>query len=249
MRLFGLIGYPLGHSFSEGYFKEKFEKEHITDCEYRNFPVESIEKIHNVLDDNPQLKGLNVTIPYKRKIIPFLDELYPPANEIGAVNTIKIETSPAKPDKILKGYNTDVHGFKTSLKSVLNNNIDNALILGTGGAALAVEYALADMGISSRKVSRNSSENYLSYEQLDKKIMSDYLLLINTTPLGTYPDVNAAPDIPYNLIGRSHILFDLVYNPSETLFMKKGKENGARVKNGYDMLVGQAEKAWEIWNE
>mgnify|MGYP006298815129 CR=1 FL=1 len=248
MRLFGLIGYPLGHSFSAGYFKEKFEKEQIGDCEYRNFPIESIEKIHAVLDENPQLMGLNVTIPYKRKIIPFLNELYPPANEIGAVNTIKIETTEGIPGKILKGYNTDVYGFKTSLKSVLKENIDKALILGTGGAALAVEHALAEMGISSRKVSRNSSENFLGYEQLDEKIMKDYLLIINTTPLGTYPDFNTAPGIPYNFLGSSHILFDLVYNPSETLFMKKGKENGARVKNGYDMLVAQAEKAWEIWN-
>lgn len=248
MRLFGLIGYPLGHSFSETYFRDKFRKENINDCEYRNFPIRSVKEILDILEENPWLEGLNVTIPYKKQIIPFIDDLYSPAKEIGAVNTIKIESTPGSPVQVLKGYNTDIHGFITSLQEVLHDDVDKALILGSGGAAAAVNYALTDMGISSQIVSRKFSGNNLSYEDLDEKIMKEHLLLVNTTPLGTYPEINEAPDIPYNHIGSSHILFDLVYNPSETLFMKRGKERGASVKNGYDMLVGQAEKSWDIWN-
>ena len=249
MRLFGLIGYPLGHSFSEGYFRDKFIKENITDCEYRNFPIRSVKEIRIILKENPQLEGLNVTIPYKKQIIPFIDNLFSPAEEIGAVNTIKIETTPGSPVQLLKGYNTDIHGFITSLQDVLHDGVDKALIMGSGGAAAAVKYALSNMGISTQIVSRKFSENTLSYDELDEKIMNEHLLLVNTSPLGTYPEIHKAPDIPYNHIGSSHILYDLVYNPSETLFMKKGKEQGASVKNGYDMLVSQAEKSWEIWNK
>ncbi|MFW5819891.1 MAG: shikimate dehydrogenase family protein [Bacteroidota bacterium] len=248
MKLYGLIGFPLGHSFSEKYFREKFLKENITDCEYRNFPVQSINDFRKILTENPHLRGFNVTIPYKKQIIPFLDELLSPAKEIGAVNTVKIETYRNGKALKLKGYNTDVFGFKTSLKEVLHKEIKKALIFGTGGAAVAVEYALASMGISSRMVSRKYSEKHLSYLDLNDEILKEYLLLVNTTPLGTYPEINTAPDIPYQFIGSSHILFDLVYNPSETLFMKKGKKQGAKVKNGHDMLVNQAEKVWEIWN-
>ncbi len=248
MKTYGLIGYPLGHSFSAGYFREKFRKENIRDCEYRNFPLKSVEDVLEIITDYPNLKGLNVTIPYKKLIIPFLDEVYAPAKEIGAVNTVKIDSFPGKPGRILKGYNTDVHGFLVSVQKVLNPDIQKALILGTGGAYAAVKYALENIGLTVQAVSRKPLAGDLNYPDLNEKILAPHTLIVNTTPLGTYPDVDKAPDIPYDFLNDTHVLYDLVYNPAETLFMKKGKRQGAAVKNGYDMLVGQAEKAWEIWN-
>jgi shikimate dehydrogenase len=249
MRLFGLIGFPLGHSFSSGYFAKKFERENITNTDYVNFPIETIEELPEVLMRNRDLTGLNVTIPYKEQVIPFLSELDEEAEKIGAVNTIKILRDPDNTRIHTKGYNTDVYGFSVSLKEILHKEVKKALVLGTGGASKAILFSLESMGISISVVSRNPGEGQLSYNDLDEKIISEHLLIVNTSPVGTYPEVNRAPDIPYEFLGSSHILHDLVYNPEETLFMKKGKERGARVKNGYQMLVEQAEKSWEIWNQ
>lgn len=249
MKLFGLIGFPLGHSFSSGYFAKKFKKENISDCDYVNFPIETIEELPEVLMRNRNLIGMNVTIPYKEQVIPFLSELDEEAAKIGAVNTIKISRDPDNTRIHTKGYNTDVYGFSVSLKEIFHQDVKKALVLGTGGASKAILYSLESMGISISVVSRDPGEGQLAYGDLNKEIMQEHLLIVNTSPVGTYPEINRAPDIPYEFIGSSHILHDLVYNPEETLFMKKGKERGARVKNGYQMLVEQAEKSWEIWNQ
>lgn len=247
MRKFGLIGYPLSHSFSKKYFTNKFEKEGITDAVYELFPIESIEDLPQLLQDQPDLAGLNVTIPYKEKVIPYLHELDQKADAIGAVNTIKIN------DGKLKGYNTDYHGFKDSLIKFIGPNPipERALILGTGGASKAVKAALEDLNISFRFVSRNTSENQLTYEELSSSphhfITSS--LIINTTPLGMSPNVEGLPNLPYEYLTESHFLYDLVYNPMKTAFMQKGIEAKCWVKNGLEMLHGQAEKAWEIWNQ
>lgn len=238
---FGLIGYPLSHSFSKGYFSEKFQKENITDCNYAVFPLEKIEDFVELCNDRSNLVGLNVTIPYKEKIIPFLDELNEEANQIGAVNTIKFVNG----KKI--GYNTDCYGFEMSLKPLLKPHHTSALILGNGGASKAVEYVLQKLGIQFQYVSRKKSEKAISYDDVDALIINHSTLIINSTPIGMYPNVNAAPDIPYNAITEKHLLYDLIYNPEETLFLKKGKENGAQTKNGLEMLYLQAERSWEIW--
>jgi shikimate dehydrogenase len=246
MKIYGLIGYPLGHSFSAGYFKEKFNRENINNCIYRNFPIESAGMLPDIISATPELVGLNVTIPHKQKVIPFLDEIFSPARNINAVNTIKIDR--VGEDIFLKGYNTDIHGFWSSIENHLPDGLENALILGSGGASAAVKYALENHGINTIVVSRNPSADSLSYSQLDRRILESNRLIVNTTPLGTYPDTEEAPEIPYRFLSSSHLLYDLVYNPAETHFMKLGSENGAKVKNGYEMLVNQAEKSWEIWN-
>jgi len=244
MKQFGLIGFPLTHSFSKGYFSEKFLREHISDCSYENFPIESVKRIRNILESNRQLKGLNVTIPYKEQVIPFLHSVDEAALKVGAVNTIKVMDAGGVVH--LKGFNTDVYGFTESLKEYLIRPVTAALILGTGGASKAVAYALKTMGIGHRLVSRK--QGYVNYEKLDKSLISGVQLIVNTTPLGMYPDVDSAPPIPYNFLTSEHILYDLVYNPEETLFLTKGKERGALCINGLRMLHLQAEKAWEIWN-
>lgn len=244
MRKFGLIGYPLGHSFSKKYFTTKFENEKI-DARYDLYELDKLEKFEN-LKHSSDLYGLNVTIPYKEKIIGFVDELDDTAKKIGAVNVIKFIRTESQLK--LKGYNSDAVGFEKSLQPLLKSHHSKALILGTGGASKAVKYVLDNLGISSVFVSRNPSENMLSYQQIDKKILNDYKLIINASPVGTFPNVNQCPDIPYQFLDSSHVLYDLVYNPAETLFMKKGKERGATVCNGEAMLIGQAEAAWEIWN-
>ncbi len=244
MRKFGLIGYPLGHSFSKKYFTTKFENEKI-DARYDLYELDKLEKFEN-LKHSSDLYGLNVTIPYKEKIIGFVDELDDTAKKIGAVNVIKFIRTESR--LILKGYNSDAVGFEKSLQPLLKSHYSKALILGTGGASKAVKYVLDNMGISSVFVSRRPSENMLSYQQIDKNILNDFKLIINASPVGTFPNVNQCPDIPYQFLDSSHILYDLVYNPAETLFMKRGKERGATVCNGEAMLIGQAEAAWEIWN-
>ena len=244
----GLIGYPLGHSFSAGYFKNKFETEKIEGYSYQNFEISTIDLFPKIISDNPELLGLNVTIPYKEAVIPFLDELSPEAAAIGAVNTIKIirKNGTIK----LKGFNTDCHGFKESLKPFLASNHYNALILGTGGAAKAVEYILKEIGIEVMYVSRNASKkNEISYEVLNEIAMKRFPLIINSTPLGMFPKTEVCPDIPYEYLDKNNLLFDLIYNPEETLFLKKGREKGAITLNGLQMLKLQAEKAWEIWTE
>lgn len=243
MNLYGLIGHPLSHSFSKKYFTEKFEKENITDSKYELFDIDHINKLKSVLEENSNLKGLNVTIPYKEDVIPFLTKLSAEAKEIGAVNTIKIDGN------ILIGHNTDYFGFKQSLKPFIEINHERALILGTGGASKAVAYALKSININCLFVSRNpKNENEISYDEVNKYVIKHHQIIVNTTPVGTFPNVNEKPLIDYDAITSNHLLYDLVYNPTETIFLKKGKEKGAITINGYQMLQLQAEKAWEIWS-
>ncbi len=240
MRTYGLIGYPLTHSFSPGYFKLKFEKEGILNSEYKAFELEVIDDLEELIS-NHSPRGLNVTIPYKKAVIDFLDELSPEAKRIGAVNTIKIDGD------LRIGYNTDIYGFQESLERFIGDEKpEDALVLGTGGAAQAIQYVLEELDICYHNVSRRSG--YLNYGDLDEPMMKKHQLIINTTPLGTYPNTLAFPDIPYEYLSKDHFLYDLVYNPAATEFMKRGKSADARVKNGLDMLYLQAEKSWDIWN-
>jgi len=242
MLLYGLIGYPLTHSFSKNYFTEKFKREGIDNCRYENFQLVSIDNLPKVLVENPNLAGLNVTIPHKESVLQFINESSETVKEIGACNCIRIT------DEGLAGYNTDVVGFEKSLSEKLGSHHRKALILGTGGAAKAVEYVLGRMGINYKCVSRQASATNLSYDQLDKFLIQEYELIINTTPVGMYPNISEAPPIPYGGIGQKHFLFDLIYNPVKTLFLKKGEDRGAVIQNGYDMLIYQAEESWNIWN-
>lgn len=249
MDCYGLIGFPLTHSFSAQFFTEKFRLENI-DAEYLNFEIEDILEIRRVILFNQYLRGLNVTIPYKEKVIPFLHKLSPDAEKIGAVNTIKIDR--VKGDMYfyeLTGYNTDYIGFKNSLSPLIKPEVHKkALILGTGGASKAIAYALTSMDIEWICVSRKKGEGLISYDELTSDIMSESKLVINTTPLGTYPDIENCPSIPYSLLTEEHLLYDLVYNPEETLFLRNGQKHGAGIKNGKEMLVLQALEAWRIWN-
>jgi shikimate dehydrogenase len=243
----GLIGYPLTHSFSAKYFAEKFEKEGIEGYTYENFEIPKIEDFTEIIENNPDIVGLNVTIPFKEQIIPFLDELDDEAREIGAVNTIKV----IRKDGVvkLKGYNTDIYGFRETLKPLLKMHHYKALILGTGGAAKAVEYVLKKIGLDILYVSRNpKSENEKRYEELNDIAVNNFPVIINSTPLGMYPKIDVCPSLPYDYLTKDNLLYDLIYNPSETLFMKKGAEKGAITQNGLEMLKLQAQKAWEIWN-
>lgn len=242
MRLFGLLGYPLSHSFSQKYFTDKFEKEGLADCRYELFSIKSIDELRNVLDRHPDLCGLNVTIPYKEQVLSSLQETDDSVAQIKACNCIDIKNGK------LKGYNTDATGFERSLLALLRPHHTRALILGTGGAAKAIEFVLNKLGIAYTYVSRKPSAGTYSYEQLTAGILAACTLIINTTPLGMYPAVSEAPPIPYGSLTADHYLFDLVYNPEKTLFLKKGEERGAAIKNGYEMLVIQAEESWKIWN-
>jgi shikimate dehydrogenase len=242
MRHFGLIGFPLSHSFSKGYFAAKFEKEGITDAVYDTYPIPEIGEFPNLTQKIEGLVGLNVTIPYKEQVIPFLDELHPAAAAMGAVNTILFKNGKSK------GFNTDVYGFQKSLEPLLKAHHTHALVLGTGGASKAVVYALNELGISWKYVSRTGNETQLSYQDLTPEIIAQHTLIINTSPVGMYPNVSDCPEIPYDAIGSQHLLYDLVYNPAETLFLTKGKAQGAEIKNGLEMLHLQAERAWEIWS-
>ncbi len=245
MNLYGLIGYPLSHSFSKKYFTEKFARENIADAKYELFEIETIELLENVLKTHiEELKGFNITIPHKETIIPFLDEIDDAASRIGAINVVKVLSNGK-----LKGFNSDYYGFLQSLKKMVVNLANKkALILGTGGASKAVKAALVDSNVSYQCVSRKPNKTTLSYDELTPDIIANYQIIINTTPLGMFPHVDKSPDLPYEAINSSHYLFDLVYNPLETKFMKLGKERGAKVKNGLEMLELQAEKAWEIWS-
>lgn len=246
MRRYGLIGYPLTHSFSKRFFTEKFENEKINST-YENFEIDAISRFPEVVKNNSELAGLNVTIPYKEQVIPFLDELNDSAREIGAVNTVKITRSDAGIH--LKGFNTDTFGFETSLKPLLKPQHKKALILGTGGASKALKYVLKKLGIEYISASiEELKENEIRYEQIDEGMMAERLLIINATPLGTYPKTETSAPIPYEFITAKHLLFDLVYNPETTQFMAKGKARGATTKNGYEMLLQQALKSYEIWN-
>ena len=247
MRLYGLIGYPLSHSFSAAYFARKFAVENIVDSDYRLFPITDISEVKDLLASNPGLLGFNVTIPHKIAVLPYLQQLSAEAEAVGAVNCVKIERSGL--DVKLTGYNTDIYGFSESLLPFLKPHYKRALVLGTGGAAKAVCYTLQQLGITFSMVSRNAGESsILSYQQLSREIVSEHQLIINTSPAGMYPNTDTCPEIPYQHVSPGHVLFDLVYNPTETLFMKKGLAAGADVTNGLRMLELQAEKSWEIWN-
>jgi shikimate dehydrogenase len=243
LKQYGLIGFPLTHSFARSYFAEKFKREQVSNCTYENFPLASIEEFPSLLKSQPGLEGLNVTIPYKESVIGYLDQLDGMATDIGAVNTIKIEGGK------LVGYNTDVYGFTQSILPLLEQYHMRALILGTGGSSKAVAHGLKKMGLDVQFVSRHPEfSNELSYSDLDGDTIREYKVIINCTPLGMYPSVDDSPPIPYEYLTPSHLLFDLIYNPEETVFLKRGKEKGAKTSNGLEMLRLQAEQSWKIWN-
>jgi shikimate dehydrogenase len=245
MRKFGLIGFPLSHSFSKKYFTEKFQELGIAeDNQYELYSIEKVEELKKILIENPELAGLNITIPHKLNILPLLHEIDDAAQRIGAVNVIKILEN-----NKLKGYNSDYYGFKKSLEAFLGGKKNiKALVLGNGGASKAVVVALQDMGIEYKLVSRRKEGEVISYYKAND-LLGSHHLVINCTPLGTYPAINECPDLDYDVLTNKHYFHDLIYNPGETLFMRKAKDNGANTKNGYDMLVFQAEKSWEIWNK
>jgi len=248
MRLFGLIGLPLSHSFSAQYFAEKFARENIADATYRLFPLDNLEVIPNLLKQQIDLQGFNVTIPYKVAILPYLNHISDEAAAIGAVNCVKIERIGSS--VTLTGFNTDIYGFRESLLPLLNPSHTKALVLGTGGAAKAVCFVLGQLGIDFISISRKKKlKSDLSYADITEEVIRNHKLIINTTPLGMFPEVLNCPDIPYQHISGSHILYDLIYNPAETEFLKRGKDAGALTCNGLQMLVLQAEKSWEIWNK
>lgn len=246
MKKYGLIGYPLKHSFSYKFFGEKFKNEKI-DAEYINYELEDINTFPSLIAENSSLSGLNVTIPYKERIIQFLDDMDDTARAIGAVNVIKIIRSEGK--IILKGYNSDFIGFQNSIQLMIDPSIHRkALILGTGGASKAVEYGLRTLGLDTKYVSRRSSDGILNYTDLTPEILSEYKVIVNASPVGTFPNVDECPNIPYEYLGESHLLYDLVYNPPITKFLELGTTRGAKVKNGSEMLQLQAIAAWNIWN-
>jgi len=242
MKVYGLIGYPLTHSFSKKYFTEKFEKEGLVDYKYENFSIASVKELKQILTDNPSIAGLNVTIPHKESVIPLLTEKSDTVKKIGACNCIKITGNK------LSGFNTDVLGFEKTLLTKLKPHHKKALILGSGGAAKAVEFVLSKLNIGFKYVSRKPSVRHFSYEQVTPAIIKEYTLIINTTPLGMYPNIVEAPQIPYEALTSGHFLYDLIYNPAVTLFLQKGEQMGADILNGSQMLVIQAEESWKIWN-
>lgn len=246
MKKLGLIGFPLGHSFSKKYYLEKFQQEDINDVDYDLYPIEHISDFVPIYSDK-DFYGVNVTIPYKIEVMGYLDELSEEAKSIQAVNCVRILHSDDG-SVYLKGYNTDAYGFETSLKSLLTPKDQKALVLGNGGAAKAVIYALNQLNIAYKLVSRTKQADHYTYEELDASILSEHTVIINCSPVGTYPNITACPKLPYEYINENHLCYDLIYNPEETAFLRKGREQGARTKNGYEMLLLQAEKNWEIWN-
>jgi shikimate dehydrogenase len=258
MTKFGLIGYPLTHSFSKDYFTKKFEKEGLTDCVYELFPLPNLSDLPELIAAEPELCGLNVTIPHKIGVMYYLNKVDPAAKEIDAVNCIKIVNR--KPVESffsgdltslkvrLEGYNTDAYAFEKSLQPLLKKYHKKALILGNGGAARAVSYVLRKFNISHKFVARRTAKNHILYKDLNKNVISDHLLIINSTPVGMSPHIDGLPAIPYEFLTPKHLLYDLIYNPVETVFLSKGKSHGAIVKNGLEMLHLQAERAWDIWN-
>ena len=258
MKKYGLIGYPLTHSFSKKYFTEKFEREGLDNYEYELYPLPNLSDLPELINSIPDLCGLNVTVPHKIGVMFYLDKVGPAAKEIDAVNCIKIVNHQpveaffsgelSSMQVRLEGYNTDAYAFEESLKPLLKKHHSKALILGTGGASRAVAYVLKNLGISFKKVSRRAAGKQLSYKKLDAEILKEYTLIINTSPVGTSPNIAECPEIPYEFLTPKHLLYDLVYNPVETEFLKRGKARGAAIKNGLEMLHLQAEKSWEIWN-
>ncbi len=242
MRRFGLIGKNISYSFSPGYFREKFDTLGLKECRYEIFDLADITELPDLLNRFPDLMGLNVTIPYKESVIPYLDQLDEQAREIGAVNTIRLREGG------LTGFNTDVIGFRESLRPLLTPTDRAALILGTGGASKAVAHGLRQLDIPCRFVSRKPGSGHLTYADLSAEVLKASQILVNCTPLGTYPEVEKAPPLPYGALGSAHLLYDLIYNPSQTTFLKRGLQQGARIKNGLEMLSLQAEASWKIWN-
>ncbi|QSS97164.1 shikimate dehydrogenase family protein [Psychroflexus sp. ALD_RP9] len=241
MDVYGLVGKDIDYSFSKSYFSKKFQKEGIK-ASYKNFDLTDLTQLSDILKSNPDLKGFNVTIPYKTAIIPFLDDLDSQAKSINAVNTVKIE------NKRLKGYNTDIYGFTKSMFPLIENHHEKALVLGTGGASKAIKKSLNSIGFETQLVSRTKSPNIITYKDLDQDIIQSHQVIVNCTPLGTHPKIDDHPPIPYQFLTDKHLLYDLVYNPPITTFLALGKEHGAKFYNGQKMLELQAEKAWEIWN-
>lgn len=260
MKQYGLIGYPLSHSFSKKFFSDKFEKEHIEGCRYDLYPIEKISEFPALLKKHANLCGINVTIPYKQDILKYLDWIDSDAKKIGAVNCIRIRAeSPVEAafsgelgvkghDFWLEGFNTDLYGFQTSLKSLLTDKQDHALVLGDGGAAQAIKCALENLGVEYQLVTRKKQDDSILYTELKPHHIKQNLLIVNTTPLGMSPKIDEYPPIPYEELTADHLLYDLVYNPEKTVFLQKGEEHGAMIKNGLEMLILQAEKSWEIWN-
>ena len=246
MRKFGLIGFPLTHSFSKKYFAEKFEKEQIANCKYELYSIADAREMMDLIEREPSLCGLNVTIPHKLSVISLLNEIDAAAQQVGAVNCISIDQHGEIP--FLKGYNTDVYGFAESLKPLLEPQHQKALIFGNGGAAKAVKYVLKQLNIPFLTVVRNPATDSILYSAITKDILAEYKLLINTTPLGMMPNLDSFPPIPYQFLDRTHLAYDLVYNPSETAFLNKATTQGAKIKNGLEMLHLQAERSWHIWN-
>ena len=245
MDKYGLIGYPLGHSFSQSYFNEKFQNENI-DALYENFEIPSIENFPEIIETNPNLRGLNVTIPYKEKVISYLDVISPEAREIGAVNVIKVERKGKS--TYLTGYNSDVIGFTRSIEPLIEKYHKRALILGTGGASKAVNYGVKSHGSEAVLVSRQSKHDTICYEDITPKVIKEYNVIVNCTPLGMFPHTDECPNLPYEAMNTQTLLYDLIYNPDTTMFMQKGAEHGATVKNGLEMLLLQAFASWEFWH-
>lgn len=245
MDKYGLIGFPLGHSFSKSFFNEKFQNEGI-DAEYINFEIKGIDELPEVLATNPELRGLNVTIPYKEKVLSFLDYISVEARAIGAVNVIRVDHK--GDDVLLKGYNSDVIGFTKSIEPLLETFHKKALILGTGGASKAINYGLKSLGLETVLVSRFERPGTIQYKDITSDVVKEYNVIVNCTPSGMFPHYDECPDLPYEALDNHNLLYDLIYNPDETLFMKKGRERGAQTKNGLEMLLLQAFASWDFWN-
>lgn len=245
MDKYGLIGFPLGHSFSKSFFNEKFQNEGI-DAEYINFEIKGIDELPEVLATNPELRGLNVTIPYKEKVLSFLDYISVEARAIGAVNVIRVDHK--GDDVVLKGYNSDVIGFTKCIEPLLETFHRKALILGTGGASKAINYGLKSLGLETVLVSRFERPGTIQYKDITPDVVKEYNVIVNCTPSGMFPHYDECPDLPYEALDNHNLLYDLIYNPDETLFMKKGRERGAQTKNGLEMLLLQAFASWDFWN-
>ncbi len=245
MDTYGLIGYPLGHSFSKDYFNEKFRNEGI-DAEYLNFEIPAIENLAEVIDSHPDLRGINVTLPYKEKVISYLDYISPEARAIGAVNVVRVLHKGKAVN--LRGYNSDVTGFTKSIEPLIDSHHKRALILGTGGASKAIDYGLRSLGLETVFVSRFKRPGTIQYEEITADVIHEYNVIVNCTPVGMYPKVEECPNLPYEAMDSHTLLYDLIYNPDETLFMKRGLAQGATVKNGLEMLLLQAFASWQIWN-
>ena len=243
-KIYGLIGAKLGHSFSKDFFSKKFAKEGIS-AEYRNFEIDNIEKFSDIIEYG--VYGLNITIPYKEQVIDFLDKIDPIAEKIGAVNVVKIVRNADNLETI--GYNSDIVGFTESIRPLIENHHKKALILGTGGASKAVIEGLKLMNVKSRLVSRTKSPNTITYSELSSNLLEEYTIIVNTTPLGMFPNTDSFPDIPYEFLSNKHLCYDLTYNPEETRFLKLSRDNGAKTKNGLEMLILQALESWRIWNK